>query len=180
MTLKCTGYKKIGFFSNRLAIRAPLRISPRRGASRGKLHATWWEETGEGLPLPEERPVTYLQRPSIPGAFALCPGRFPSPLFASPGGQFFSLDCPTVDLGWFELLVVFVEGEVVEGEVVVVEGEVVVVEGEVVVVCEPDPDPPPAPEPPPVPAAKARAAVPSTKVPASVIVRRCFIYKRLL
>ncbi len=75
-----------------------------------------------------------------------------------------------------------VEGEVVvvEGEVVVVEGEVVVVEGDVVVVCEPEPDPPP--EPPPVPAAKARAAVPSRKVPASVIVRRCLIviYKNLL
>jgi hypothetical protein len=70
------------------------------------------------------------------------------------------------------VLVEFVEDELVEGELVVVEGEVVVVEGEVVV-CEPDPDPPPAPE--PDPAAKARAAVPSTKVPASVIVRRCFI-----
>jgi hypothetical protein len=77
------------------------------------------------------------------------------------------------------VLVEFVEDELVEGELVVVEGEVVVVEGEVVV-CEPDPDPPPAPE--PDPAAKARAAVPSTKVPASVIVRRCFIviYKNLL
>ncbi len=64
-----------------------------------------------------------------------------------------------------------VVGEVVEGEVVV--GEVVVVEGEVVVVCEPDPDPPPEPD--PVPAGKARAAVPSTKLPASVSVLRCFI-----
>jgi hypothetical protein len=65
---------------------------------------------------------------------------------------------------------------VLERVLVVVEGETVdVVEGEVVVVCEPEPDPPPAPEPPPVPAAKARAAVPSTKVPASAIVRRCFI-----
>ncbi len=77
------------------------------------------------------------------------------------------------------VVVELVEGvvvELVEGVVVeLVEGEVVVVEGVVVVVCEPDPDPPPAPEPPPVPAAKARAAVPSTKVPASVIVRRCFI-----
>jgi hypothetical protein len=70
-------------------------------------------------------------------------------------------------------VVEFVEDEVVEREVVVGEvvvGEVVVVEGEVVV-CEPEPDPPPEP----VPAAKARAAVPSTKVPASVNVRRCFI-----
>jgi hypothetical protein len=63
----------------------------------------------------------------------------------------------------------FVEGEVVDGEVV--EGEVAE--------DEPDPDPAPAPEPDPVPPAKPRAAVPSTKVPASVpasvIVRRCFI-----
>jgi hypothetical protein len=81
----------------------------------------------------------------------------------------------TPDFLVVSILVEFVEDELVEGEVVVGEvvvGEVVVVEGEVVV-CEPDPDPPP--EPPPVPAAKARAAVPSTKVPASVIVRRCFI-----
>ncbi len=69
------------------------------------------------------------------------------------------------------LVLVVVEGEMVE----VLEGEMVdVVEGEVVV-CEPDPDPPPAPEPPPVPAANARAAVPSTKVLARAIVRRCFI-----
>jgi hypothetical protein len=81
------------------------------------------------------------------------------------------------------VLVEFVEVELVEGEVVelvegevveLVEGEVVeLVEGEVVVVCEPEPDPPP--EPPPVPAAKARAAVPRTKVPASVSERRCFV-----
>jgi hypothetical protein len=62
-----------------------------------------------------------------------------------------------------------VPDEVVEGEVVDVE----VVEGEVVV-CEPEPDPPPPPEPDP-PAARASAAVPTTKVPARAIVRRCFI-----
>jgi hypothetical protein len=73
------------------------------------------------------------------------------------------------------VLVEFVEDELVEREVVVGEvvvGEVVVVEGEAVV-CEAEPDPPPEPD--PVPAAKATAAVPSTKVPASVNVRRCFI-----
>jgi hypothetical protein len=92
--------------------------------------------------------------------------------FLSPGGHGCSLDCPTVEFVfifvcvWVEFLVVLVE--LVEGDVVGV-----VVEGDVVVVCEPDPDPPPEPD--PVPAAKARAAVPSTKVPARAIVRRCFI-----
>lgn len=45
----------------------------------------------------------------------------------------------------------------------------------VVVFVEPELIPLPVPEPDPLPAAKPRAAVPKTKVPASAIVRRCFI-----